>query len=45
MNWIDEMLVVSEYLAAKDAAKILQEKQLKEFWDEYDQETHCTGGS
>ena len=45
MNWIDEMLVVSDYLTAKDAAKILQEKQLKEFWDEYDRETQCTGGS
>ncbi len=44
MNWVDEMLVVSEYLAAKDA-KLLQEKQLKEFWDEYEQETHCAGGS
>ena len=44
-DWVDEMLVISEYLAAKDAAKILQEKQLKEFWAEYEQETQCTGGS
>jgi hypothetical protein len=43
-DWEDQDQVVTEYLQAKDA-KLLLDKQLKEFWAEYDQETHYTGGS
>ena len=44
-DWEDQHQVVTEYLQAKTDAKLLQEKQLKEFWAEYEQETQCTGGS
>jgi hypothetical protein len=37
-DWEDQHQVVTEYLAAKDAAKILLDKQLKEFWAEYEDE-------
>ena len=36
-DWEDQQQVVQEYLAAKDA-KLLQEKQLAEFWKEYEDE-------
>ena len=36
-DWEDQPEVVQEYLAAKDA-KLLQEKQLMEFWKEYEDE-------
>jgi len=42
-DWEDADQVVTEYLHAKTEAKLLQEKQLKEFWAEYEQETHCAG--
>ena len=44
-DWVDQHQVVTEYLLAKTEAKLLQEKQLKEFWAEYEQQTHCAGGS
>lgn len=43
-DWEDQYQVVTEYLQAKDAKQV-QEKQLKEFWAEYEQDTYCSGGS
>ena len=36
-DWEDPQQVVTDYLLARAA------KQLKEFWTEYDQETHDAG--
>jgi hypothetical protein len=44
-DWEDADQVVTEYLNAKTEAKLLQEKQLKEFWAEYERDTYCAGGS
>ena len=43
-DWEDADQVVTEYMQAKEA-KQLHDKQLKEFWAEYERDTYCTGGS
>jgi len=35
---IDQQQVIKEYFEQKEQAKLLQEKQLTEFWKEYEQD-------
>ena len=35
---IDQQQVIKEYFELKEQAKMLQEKQLMEFWKEYEQD-------
>lgn len=37
-DWIDQEQVIQEYFEHKEQAKVLQEKQLAEFWKEYEDE-------
>ena len=37
-DWYDQKQVIKEYFEHKEQAKVLQEKQLAEFWKEYEQD-------